>query len=178
MTVEVSPATFSLVDFDAATIARLAVEVAGLVGVDRHLTVEVDESTPLMRAAVASLDPLVVAVQSGAFEDPKRPRQLSPDRVREVLGRLLMRVHDRLDPAFGDPPPDDELSPAVSAAWDAYCAGRCRRLGLPAQEQRRRYHFRNRHGFTDDADAAFDRLWHGEGLTWSDVGRSLTPSLS
>jgi hypothetical protein len=37
------------------------------------------------------------------------------------------------------------------------------------QEQRRRYHFRNRHGFTDVADAMFERLWNGDGLTWAEI---------
>jgi hypothetical protein len=47
--------------------------------------------------------------------------------------------------------------------------GRLARLGYPAQRQRRLYHFRNRHGFSDVADAAFDRLWTGDGLTWADI---------
>ena len=47
--------------------------------------------------------------------------------------------------------------------------GRIGRLGHRVQRQRRLYHFRNRHGFTDAADAAFDRLWSGEGLTWADI---------
>ena len=35
--------------------------------------------------------------------------------------------------------------------------------------QRRLYHFRNRHGFTDAADAAFQRLWEAESLTWDEI---------
>ena len=34
--------------------------------------------------------------------------------------------------------------------------GACARAGHQAQRQRWLYHFRNRHGFTDEADAAFD----------------------
>jgi hypothetical protein len=37
------------------------------------------------------------------------------------------------------------------------------------QRQRRLYQFRNRHGFTDAADAAFDRLWSADGLTWAEI---------
>jgi hypothetical protein len=37
------------------------------------------------------------------------------------------------------------------------------------QRQRRLYHFRNRHGFSDVADAAFARLWDASGLTWADI---------
>jgi hypothetical protein len=86
-----------------------------------------------------------------------------------VLGRLFFRIRDRLDPAFGEPPPDSELSLAQSTAWDAYAVGRAVRLGYPASRQRRLYRFRNRHGFSDTADAVFDRLWNAEGLTWADI---------
>jgi hypothetical protein len=47
--------------------------------------------------------------------------------------------------------------------------GRLSRLGHRVQRQRRLYHFRNRHGFTDAADAAFASLWEGEDLTWADI---------
>jgi hypothetical protein len=84
---------------------------------------------------------------------------------------LLFRVRDRLDPAFGDPAADDKLSLPQSVAWDAYCVGRLVRLGFTHYDnrQRRLYHFRNRHGFSDAADDAFERLWTADGLTWSDV---------
>ena len=169
MNVTVTPSTFTLVLFDADEIARLARGTATAVGCDRDLTIEVDERSPLGRTSVTSFDPLTIRAESGAFEDARRPRHLSERSVRGVVGRLLMRTRDRLDPAFGEPPPDDELSVRQQVAWDAYCVGRCQRLGLPAQEQRRRYHFRNRHGFSDVADAQFERLWHGEGLTWADI---------
>ena len=86
-----------------------------------------------------------------------------------MLGRLLFEVHDRLDPAFGDPPAEDDLSLPESVAWQVYCVGRLGRLGHQVQRQRRLYHFRNRHGFTDAADEAFDRLWSADGLTWADI---------
>ena len=54
-------------------------------------------------------------------------------------------------------------------AWDTYAVGRCERLGWRVQKERRRYHFRIRHGFTDVADEAFDRLWAADGLTWADL---------
>ena len=41
----------------------------------------------------------------------------------------------------------------------------------PVRRQRWLYAFRNRHGFTDDADGAFEQLWHGDGLTWADIDR-------
>ena len=58
-----------------------------------------------------------------------------------------------------------------SVAWDVYCIGRLVRLGFKHYDnrQRRLYHFRNRHGFTDAADEAFERLWTADDLTWSDI---------
>jgi hypothetical protein len=167
--VEVTPGEFTFVFYDAATIEAIADKLLDDIGLDRPLRIEIDEATPLGRVKVASLDPLVVSVQGGAFEDTRRPRQLGPDRVSDSLGRVLMRARDRLDPAFGEPPADDELTLVQSVAWDAYGVGRLARVGYPAQRQRRLYHFRNRHGFTDNADRVFDRLWNAEHLTWADI---------
>ncbi len=167
--VTVVPDTYNFVDFDAGRIGAVASGLMEKVGVTVPLRIEVDETTPLGRAWLTSVEPLVLSVESGAFEDAKRPRQLSERSVTDVLGRLLFRVRDRLDPAFGEVPPDDDLSLPESTAWDAYAVGRLARLGHPAQRQRRLYHFRNRHGFSDVADAAFERLWTGEGLTWADI---------
>ena len=54
-------------------------------------------------------------------------------------------------------------------AWAVYSNGRLERFGYPSQRQRWLYHFRNRHGFTDVADAAFERLWSSPSLTWSEI---------
>jgi hypothetical protein len=85
------------------------------------------------------------------------------------LGRILLRVRDRLEGGFGEAPADDELSLAQLAAWETYCVGRIERLGVPVNQQRWRYNFRNRHGFTDRADATFDHIWGSEGLTWGEL---------
>jgi hypothetical protein len=167
--VTVTPEEWHFVEFDSAQIADVAAKLLDQVGIDRPLQIDVDETTPLGRASLASIDPLVVKVESGAFEDPKRPRQLSERNVADVLGRMFFRVQDRLDPSFGEVPPDEDLSLSESTAWDAYAVGRLARLGYPAQRQRRLYYFRNRHGFSDVADAAFERLWTGDGLTWADI---------
>ena len=173
MTVTVTPETFNLVSYDAGEIASIVDELRNAIGLpaDLPVQIEVDESTPLGRASVTSLEPIVIAVESGALEDPKRPRTLSRTGSADVLGRLLLRVHDRLDPSFGEPPPDKELSLPESVAWDAYCIGRLVRLGFKHYDnrQRRLYHFRNRHGFSDAADEAFEKLWTTDGLTWNDI---------
>lgn len=169
--VSVVPEEFHLVAFDAGRIAELAGEVARRIGLPdaADVLIDVDETSPLGRARLTSLEPVTVSVHSGAFEHPKRPRQLREESVVEVLGRLLFRVRDRLDPAFGDPPSDAELPLAESVAWDAYSLGRFSRLGYSPSKRRRRYHFRVRHGFSDVSDRVFDRLWDAEGLTWPDL---------
>lgn len=167
--VTVTPDEWQYVAFDGGRIVAVAEKLLGEVELDIDLKIEVDETTPMGRVGTASLQPLVLTVESGAFEDAKRPRTLSERAVADVLGRLLHRCKDRLDPAFGDAPPDAGLSLQQSTAWDAYAVGRCDRLGYPVQRQRRLYHFRNRHGFNDVADQAFARLWGADGLTWADI---------
>lgn len=97
------------------------------------------------------------------------PRTLSDRLTADVLGRLLFRAADRRSPGFADAPADDELDLAQQTAWDSYSMGRLERLGYDVRKPRRLYHFRNRHGFNDVADAAFEKLWTGEGLTWADL---------
>ena len=173
MPVTVTPERFTLIDFDAAEIAALTEDLLAKVGIDADadVRIEVNETSPLGFTEIASLDPLTIYLESGALEDPKRPRQLSPHGAQNILGRLLLEASDRLDPAFGAPPLDEPLDLPLTNAWQIYCAGRLDQLGYRHfdQRQRRLYHFRNRHGFTDRADAAFERLWSGDGLTFADI---------
>jgi hypothetical protein len=169
--VVVTPQEFHYVKFDAARVAELTGKIADKVGfpADTEVRIEIDESSPLGRTKLTSIDPITVEVEGGAFEDAKRPRQLSDRSVIDVVGRLLFRAKDKLDPDFGAPGDDVELSLAQQNAWDTYSVGRCERAGWAPQKPRRLYHFRNRHGFTDVADAVFERLWNAEGLTWADI---------
>lgn len=170
--VTVVPEQFTMVEFDAGEIARLAGEVADQVGLpgDFPINVEVDETNPFGHVVTElSRDAATIRVLSGSFEDAKRPAQVSEEGTRLVLGRVLFRVKDRLDPAFGDPPPDVALSYEQHTAWDTYALGRYERLGHDAQKPRRRYHFRVRHGFSDQVDRIFERLWASDGLTWADL---------
>lgn len=170
MSITVTPEAFSYVDFDPAVIARIAEELAASIGIDRDIRVEVDETTPLARTRV-EIEPgadgaIVVLADSGAFEDTRRPRSQSANATATSLGRVLYRAADRLDGGFGAAPTDRELTLSQLAAWETYCVGRLSRLGIEANEQRWRYNFRNRHSFSDAADAAFDRLWSNDGLSW------------
>ena len=171
MPVTITPDTFTMVNFDAVAIRTVVERLLADVGLpaDADVTVNVDERVPLGRAEVVSLEPIVIDVEGGALEHTKLPRQLSEEGTADIIGRLLLTVRDRLDPAFGEVPADKDLSLAHSSAWDVYCVGRLATAGYRAQRQRRLYGFRNRHGFTDDADAAFDQLWSGEGLTWAQI---------
>jgi hypothetical protein len=173
MNVTVDPPAFSIVHYDPGRIAAVVTEVAALAGLpdDVRIDVAVDEQNPFGKTTtVVDGRSVTILVEGGAFEDPQRLRQFSEANSRLVLGRLLFRVSDRLNPAFGVPPPDSDLTPAEHTAWDAYAVGRyARRTGVDGGRGRRRYAFRIRHGFTDAADRAFDRLWSASDLTWSDL---------
>jgi len=172
--ITVTPTEFSMVYFDAGRLTELATEIADKVGLpaDAEVRIEIDETSPLGRTKVLSIDPIVLSVEGGAFEDAKRPRQMSERNVRETSARLLFRVHDRLDGSFADAPPDEKLTLQQQTAWDAYSVGRAERIGVDVQKPRRQYHFRNRHGFSDVADTVFERLWTSDGLTWADIEKA------
>ena len=170
MSVTVTPQEFKFVAYDAALIQRVAEELLELLGLaDREVNIEVDETTPLARTRVEIGDTISIRAESGAFEDTKRPRQQSEVATATSLGRVLLRVKDRLTGGFGEAPADDELTLAQVAAWETYSVGRLERLGIAVNQQRWRYNFRNRHGFSDAADEAFNRLWSSDGLTWGEL---------
>jgi hypothetical protein len=170
MAVVVTPEHFDYVEFDRNRLVSICEQLLDELGMSSSsLRVEVDEVARLGSARVASLDPLVLDVQGGAIEDPKRARHLSEPATVRVIGKLLLRARDLVSPGFDGPDPGDQIDVALRAAWDAYCLGRLDRLGHPAQRQRFLYAFRTQHGFTDQADAAFERLWSAEGLTWTDI---------
>jgi hypothetical protein len=156
MPTTVQPSTFQIVDFDAGRIADLTDELARKVGLGE---------------GVDSVDPVHIRTESGSLEDPKKVRKFSQDSATDVLGRYLLRVADRRQPGFADAPPDDDLTVPQRTAWDVYAVGRLARLGYAVRRQRWLYAFRNRHGFTDDADGAFEQLWGGEGLGWAEIDR-------
>lgn len=169
MTVTISPETFRFVQFDAAEIRGVAERLVAAIGVERDVHVEVDETTPLARVTLELGDAVTLRAESGAFEDTRRPTRYSEAAAAVSLGRMLMRAHDRLSGRFDDAPSDGELLLAQASAWTAYCMGRLARLGVTVNEQRYRYDFRNRHGFSDASDAAFDRIWSATGLSWAEL---------
>ena len=170
MPITVSPDTYTYVSFDSDLIRRIADELVGALGMqDRTITIEVDETTPLARTVVTIDDGIHIHADSGAFEDTRKPRQQSETATATALGRVLLRANDRLTGGFGEAPPDDALSLPQIAAWETYSIGRLERLGIAVNRQRWLYNFRNRHGFTDAGDIAFETLWAGPGLTWGEL---------
>ena len=119
--------------------------------------------------AASSDATITLHAESGALEDRKHPMSFSADGAREALGRILLRAHDRMRADFADAPGDLDLTLEENAAWDTYCAGRLARMGVETNQQRWRYNHRNRFGFHDGVDAAFDALWAADDLGWSDV---------
>lgn len=169
MSTTVEPSSFKFVNFDAAIIATLSDGLVEVLGIDRPVCVVVDEATPLARIRTEIGDAITIRVESGAFEDSRRPRDQSELATTATLARALLRARDRIGGGFGEAPGDDDLSLRQVAAWEVYCAGRMARLGVPVNQQRWKYNFRNRHGFTDIADEAFDRIWTADGLTWGEL---------
>jgi hypothetical protein len=173
-TVTVTPDPFTLVPYDAAEIGALLEEAVALAGIpptaDVALTVDEELFAPLTGHMSDVADGQVVLWISGAnFEDNKRPCHFSTDQARLDLVVMALRANDRLSGDFADAPPDAQLSRGERAAWDAYAVGRAGRLGLDVRRPRQLYDFRLQHGFTDVADAAFDRCWHAERITWEGV---------
>lgn len=168
----VVPQTFELVQFDADEIEAAFVEMAAQVpGLPANLTAEiqVDEEISTTRMAVASVEPLVLTLESGALENLKQPRTFGEVAAANSFGRLLFEVADRLSPEFGAPEIGEPSDLGQRVAWDAYCHGRVARLGVRTYKPKYIYNFRNRHGFTDAADATFETLWSASDLTWADI---------
>ena len=51
----------------------------------------------------------------------------------------------------------------------SHAVGRAQRLGLPVRRQAQIYEFRLQHGFSDSADAAFERLWETPSTTFAAI---------
>ena len=170
--VTVTPTEFNFVKFDADEIASLVAELATVLEITNPIRVVIDETTPLAKLS-EELDgagpeaTITLHAESGALEDRQHPTSFSATNSRESFGRILLRARDRLRPDFADAPGDLDLSLEENAAWDTYCVGRLARLGVAVNQQRWRYNHRNRFGFNDAVDVAFDALWAADDLGWS-----------
>jgi hypothetical protein len=172
--VTVTPDPFTLVPFEAAEIAALVEDVAAAVDfpLDLDIAVDVDQELfpPLTGHMSDIVDGKVVLWVSVAnLEDTQVRRSFAPERARPDLAVMLLRAKDRLSEDFADAPPDRELERGERAAWDIYAFGRAEKLGFKVRRPRELYGFRLQHGFTDVADAAFERCWNAPTMTYAGV---------
>jgi hypothetical protein len=172
--VKVNPDPFTLIAYDPAEIAAIVEDVAALTGFppDVEIRLDVDEElfAPLVGQFSDVVDGRAQLWFSGAnFEDNRRPRHFSAEQARRDLTIALLRANDRLSDDFAEAPPDAQLTRGERAAWDVYAVGRAGRLGMPVRRQAQLYEYRLQHGFTDVADAAFERLWNAPSTTFAAI---------
>ena len=172
--VTVTPDPFTLVPYEGAQIIALVEDVAALVDFppDVEIHVDVDEElfAPLTGHMADVIDGRAELWISGAnLENTRAPRTFAPEQARLDFAVMLLRAKDRLSEDFADAPPDRQMSRGERTAWDVYAIGRAERLGLTARRQRELYDFRLQHGFSDIADAAFDRCWAAPSMTYAGV---------
>ncbi|MEL7157954.1 MAG: hypothetical protein AAFN30_15355 [Actinomycetota bacterium] len=168
--ITVEPTTFTKVEYDADELAgyvQAALErVSGIPdNSDVLVTVLEDAATTTFR--IRSIDPLVLEVDGGAVENHKDPRRLGAHESAITFTRALLEVYDRRADWFHGPALDAaDVSLAHKAAWDVNLHGRVAGLGVRLHKPRYLYNFRNRHGFTDQADVVFEQLWTAGETTW------------
>ena len=172
--VTITPDPFTLINYDVGVISAIVEDAAALVGFppDVEISLEVDEELfpPLTGHMADVVDGRAVLWISGAnFEDTRRPRHFEAEQARADLAQMLLRAKDRLSDDFAGAASDREITRGERIAWDIYAIGRSERLGIAVRRQRELYDFRLQHGFTDVADAAFERCWAAERMTWAGI---------
>jgi hypothetical protein len=172
--VTVAPDPFTLIAYDAAEIAAIVDDCAALVGISSDVPIDVEVDEELFAPLVGHLSDVVdgrvkLWISGGNLEDNRQPRTFSAAQARRDFTYMLLRAKDRLSENFADAPADAELNRAERQAWDVHAVGRAERLGFPARRQATLYEFRLQHGFNDVSDAAFDRLWKAESMTWDGI---------
>ncbi len=172
--ITVTPDPFHLVEFDAAVLRGLIEEVAGSLQIPPTVDISliVDEALPhpILGCETNLVDGAIDLWCSGGwFESRNKTRAFSERHARGVLTAMLLRARDRLSGGFEDAPADGELTLAERSAWDVYAWGRTDQLGHRVHRQKRLYDFRLQHGFTDAADAVFDRLWTSNSSSWGAI---------
>ena len=172
--VTVTPDPFTLIPFDAPTIASLVEDVAALVefppGVEIDVAVDEELFPPLTGHMTDVIDGRAsLWISAANLEDTRQPRTFAPEQARSDFAVMLLRAKDRLSEDFADAPADRELTRGERVAWDIYAIGRAERLGMEARRQRELYDFRLQHGFTDLADAAFERCWNAPTMTYAGI---------
>jgi hypothetical protein len=171
LTITVTPDPFTLIEYDPRTIGAIIEDAAALVGIPSNVDIALEVDEELFAPLVGHLSDvvdgkIVMWISGGNLEDNRQPRHFSEAQARRDLTLALLRAKDRLGDDFSSAPPDKALKRAERAAWDTYANGRAARLGVPVRHQASLYEFRLQHGFTDVGDAAFERLWASDHMTW------------
>jgi hypothetical protein len=169
--VSITPEQFTLVPYDAAEIVAIVEDIAALIDFPpgAPIELEVDEVlfAPLTGHLSEADDGRARIWVSGAnFEDKKKPRHFSAAQARDDLTVAMLRAKDRLSDDFAGAPEEAKVTRGERAAWDVWASGRASRVGVPVRRQALLYEYRLQHGFTDVADAAFDRLFAADTMTW------------
>jgi hypothetical protein len=172
--VHITPEKFTLVPYDADEIVGIVEDIAATIGFPTDVEIQLDVDEELFAPLVGHMSDVVDGVPrvwiSGAnFEDKKKPRHFSASQARNDLMVAMLRAKDRLSEDFAAAPEEAKLARAERAAWDVWAHGRASRLGVPLRRQALLYEYRLQHGFTDVADAAFDRLVAAETMTWDGI---------
>lgn len=172
--ISVSPSTFTKVEYRLDQIVPVAEEVRSTVGAgtalaDNDVEIVIDEDQPTARMAVTSIEPIVFALDSGAFEDTRHPREFGVEIASVTLASLFIEYLDRTSEFFGAPDLGQPTDLADKVAWSVYTHARVQRAGYRVHKPKHLYNFRNRHGFSDTADHAFEALWSGQDLTYADI---------
>jgi hypothetical protein len=170
----VTPDPFTLIAYDAAEIRAIVEDVAALVDFPTNADIYLDVDEELFAPLVGHLSDVrdgaaYLWISGGNLEDNRRPLHFSAEQAHDDFTIMLLRAKDRLSEDFASAPADNEILRGERVAWDTYAAGRAQRLGVPMRRQRQLYDFRLQNGFTDVADAAFERCWTAEKMTWEGV---------
>src|SRR5689334_24301051 len=163
-----------LVPYDGAAIAALVEDVAAMIDFPPDVEIHVDVDEELFAPLTGHMSDVVdgraeLWISGANLESTRAPRTFAPEQARPDFAVMLLRAKDRLTDDFASAPPDRELGRGERVAWDVYAIGRAERLGLAVRRQRALYDFRLQHGFTDIADAAFERCWAAPSMTWAGI---------
>jgi hypothetical protein len=172
--VHITPEAFTLVPYDASEIVGIVEDIAARIefptGTDIDLEVDEVLFAPLTGHMSDVVDGRARIWISGAnFEDKKKPRHFSASQARDDLTVALLRAKDRLSDDFAAAPEEAKTSRGERAAWDVWAHGRAAKAGAGVRRQALLYEYRLQHGFTDVADAAFERLFAAATMTWDGI---------
>jgi len=172
--ISVSPSTFTKVEYRLDQIVPVVEEVQSSIGAGTSLAeadieLVIDEDQPTARMSIRSLDPIVFALDSGAFEDTRNPREFGVEIASVTVASLCIEYLDRTSEAFGAPGLGEPTDLADKIAWSVYTHARVARAGYRVHKPKHLYNFRNRHGFSDAADHAFETLWSGKDLDYAQI---------